>query len=108
VSAKPRRQPCDYLVYAIRGFKALLARFLSHDLDTRVPLTAALGPNQRWSMDFVHDALVDGRVRILAVVDDYTRENLCLVADTSFPGGRVIRELEAALRVRGAGRPRAK
>jgi putative transposase len=69
---------------------------------TRVPLTAALGPNQRWSMDFVHDALVDGRrFRILAVVDDYTRENLYLVADTSLPGGRVIRELEAVVARRG-------
>ena len=69
---------------------------------TRMPLTAALGPNQRWSMDFVHDALVDGRrFRTLAVVDDYTRENLCLVADTSLPGGRVIRELEAVVARRG-------
>jgi len=69
---------------------------------TRVPLTAALGPNQRWSMDFVHDTLVDGRrFRILAVVDDYTRENLCLVADSSLPGDRVIRELEAVIARRG-------
>jgi len=69
---------------------------------TRVPLMAARAPNQRWSMDFVHDALSDGRrFRILAVVDDYTRENLCLVADTSLPGGRVIRELEAVIARRG-------
>jgi putative transposase len=69
---------------------------------TRVPLLPAEGPNQRWSMDFVHDALSDGRrFRILAVVDDYTRENLCLVADTSLPGGRVIRELEAVIARRG-------
>ncbi len=69
---------------------------------TRVPLVPARGPNQRWSMDFVHDALSDGRrFRILAVVDDYTRENLCLVADTSLPGGRVIRELEAVIARRG-------
>lgn len=68
----------------------------------RVPLVPAQGPNQRWSMDFVHDALSDGRrFRILAVVDDYTRENLCLVADTSLPGGRVIRELEALVATRG-------
>jgi transposase InsO family protein len=53
-------------------------------------------------MDFVHDTLVDGRrFRILAVVDDYTRENLCLVADTSLPGDRVIRELEAVIARRG-------
>ncbi len=69
---------------------------------TRVPLVPARKPNQRWSMDFVHDALSDGRrFRILAVVDDYTRENLCLVADTSLPGGRVIRELEALVTRRG-------
>jgi len=69
---------------------------------TRVPLVPAQGPNQRWSMDFVHDALSDGRrFRILAVVDDHTRENLCLVADTSLPSGRVIRELEAVIVRRG-------
>lgn len=69
---------------------------------TRVPLVPAQGPNQRWSMDFVHAALSDGRrFRILAVVDDYTRENLCLVADTSLPGGRVICELEAVIARRG-------
>ena len=68
----------------------------------RVPLAPALGPNQRWSMDFVHDALADGRrFRILSVVDDYTRENLCLVPDTSLPGVRVIRELEAVVARRG-------
>lgn len=49
-------------------------------------------------MDFVHDALVDGRrFRILSVVDDYTRENLCLAADTSLSSRRVIRELEALI-----------
>jgi putative transposase len=69
---------------------------------TRVPLAPAERPNQRWSMDFVHDTLVDGRrFRILAVVDDCTRENLCLVADTSLSGGRVIRELEALIAKRG-------
>lgn len=69
---------------------------------TRVPLAPAQGPNHRWSMDFLHDALSDGRrFRILAVVDDYTRENLCLVADTSLSGGRVMRELETLIACRG-------
>lgn len=45
-------------------------------------------------MDVVSDALTDGRrFRILAVVDDHTRENLALVADTSLSGLRVTREL---------------
>jgi putative transposase len=50
---------------------------------------------QRWSLDFVSDQLTDGRrFRILAVVDDCTREYLALLADTSLSGARVARELE--------------
>lgn len=46
--------------------------------------------NQRWSLDFVSDALACGRrFRVLAVVDDFTRECLPLVADTSLSGLRV-------------------
>jgi putative transposase len=60
------------------------------------------GPNQRWSMDFVSDALTDGRrFRILVVVDDFTRECLCLVADTSLSGVRVGRELDTVFVSRG-------
>ena len=67
-------------------------------LGTRAPLTMPQGPNQRWSLDFLGDALSDGRrFRILAVVDDFTRECLCLVADTSLPGLRVVRELDAVI-----------
>jgi putative transposase len=50
----------------------------------------------------VSDALVDGRrFRILAVVDDFTRECLALVADTSLSGVRVARELDAVIALRG-------
>lgn len=60
------------------------------------------GPNQLWSLDFVSDALTDGRrFRILAVVADYSRENLVLVADTSFSGHRVVRELDCIIAERG-------
>ena len=46
--------------------------------------------NQRWSPDFASDALSDGRrFRILAIVDDFTRECLAPIADTSLPGLRV-------------------
>lgn len=71
-------------------------------LGTRAPLTIPQEPNQRWSLDFLSDAFVDGRrFRILAVVDDFTRECLALVADTSLPGLRVVRELEAIIARRG-------
>ncbi|MGE5506156.1 MAG: IS3 family transposase, partial [Actinomycetota bacterium] len=69
---------------------------------TRAPMAIPQGPNQRWSLDFVSDAFVDGtRFRILAVVDDFTRECLCLVADTSLSGARVARELDTLMARRG-------
>ena len=59
-----------------------------------------IGPNQRWSLDFVSDALTDGRrIRTLCVVDDFTREALAIVVDTSWSAPRkVVRcfELEPA------------
>jgi len=71
-------------------------------LGTRAPLAIPQGANQRWSLDFVSDAFADGRrFRILAVVDDFTRECLALVADTSLPGLRVVRELDVVIAWRG-------
>lgn len=71
-------------------------------LGTRKSMVLPEGPNQRWSLDFVSDALTDGRrFRILAVVDDHTRENLALIADTSLSGLRVTRELDRVISDRG-------
>jgi putative transposase len=73
-------------------------------LGTRAPMGIPQGPNQRWSLDFVSDQLGDSRrFRILAVVDDFTRECLALVADTSLSGLRVTRELDRI--IAGRGRP---
>ena len=56
------------------------------------------GANQEWAMDFIVDRLATGRmVRILSVVDAYTRECLALVADTSLGSGRVTRVLEGLI-----------
>ncbi len=71
-------------------------------LGTRKPMVLPDGPNQRWSLGFVSDALTDGRrFRILAVGDDFSRENLVLVADTSLSGQRVARELDKVIAERG-------
>ena len=71
-------------------------------LGTRRPIDMPNGANERWSLDFVSDAFTDGRrFRVLAVVDDYTRECLALVADTSLSGLRVARELDALIARRG-------
>ena len=74
-------------------------------LGTRTPLLLPWNRNQRWSLDFLADALADGRrFRILAVVDDFSRECLALVVDTSLSGVRVARELDRIVELRG--RPR--
>jgi putative transposase len=71
-------------------------------LGTRAPIALPEAPNQRWSLDFVSDTLTDGRrFRVLCVVDDFTRECLALVADTSLSGRRVVRELDAIAARRG-------
>ena len=71
-------------------------------LGSRAPMTIPHGPNQRWSLDFLSDAFTDGRrFRIFAVVDDFTRECLVLVADTSLSGVRVARELDGLIARRG-------
>ena len=60
------------------------------------------GANQEWAMDFIVDGLAAGRmVRILSVVDAYTRECLALEADTSLGSGRVMRVLERLIAERG-------
>jgi transposase InsO family protein len=59
-------------------------------------------PNARWSVDFVHDQLSNGRrFRILNVIDDVTKECLAAIADTSISGRRVARELDAIIARRG-------
>ena len=71
-------------------------------LGTRAPMTLPQGANQRWSLDFVADVLVDGRrFRVLVIVDDFTRECLALVVDTSISGRRVASELDAIVAARG-------
>jgi len=71
-------------------------------LGTRMPMVVPDGPNQCWSLDFVSDAFTDGRrFRILCVVDNFSRECLALVADTSLSGARVGRELDLVIANRG-------
>ncbi len=71
-------------------------------LGTRRLIALPSRANERWSLDFVSDAFTDGRrFRVLAVVDDFTRECLALVAGTSLSGPRVTRELDIVMAQRG-------
>ena len=71
-------------------------------VGTRTPPPVLALPNQRWSLDFVHDQLATGRrFRVLNIVDDVTRECLAAVPDTSISGRRVVRELSRLIAWRG-------
>ena len=73
-------------------------------LGTRRPMVLPSCANECWSLDFVSDALTDGRkFRVLAVVDDYSRECLTLMTATSLSGLHVVRELTSL--ITGRGRP---
>lgn len=66
------------------------------------PLAVPTAPNQVWSIDFMSDALIDGRkFRLLNVLDDFNRESLAMEADTSLPSLRVIRVLDHLMKQRG-------
>jgi putative transposase len=71
----------------------------------RQPKTLAHEINQIWSMDFVADKLFDGRkLRMLTVVDCYSRESLAIHFGQSLKGDDVVRVLNAIVHERG--RPR--
>jgi len=70
--------------------------------QTRVLMPVPVGPNERWSMDFVTDSIVTGRrFRALAIVDDYSRECPAIEVDTSLGGARVVDVLERLAQTRG-------
>jgi putative transposase len=71
-------------------------------VGSRAPVPVPALPNQRWSLDFVHDQMATGRrFRVFNVVDDMTRECLAAVPDTSISGKRVVRELTDLIARRG-------
>lgn len=73
----------------------------------RVPQGQAVQPDDCWSADFVSDKLVDGRsIRVLTVVDQFTRECIWLEVDRAMNGPKVVAALQQAIAERGA-RPRS-
>lgn len=91
-----------YRLYRDEGLAVRRRRGRKRATGTRAPMAVPQGPNQCWSLDFVADTLSWGRrFRVLAVVDDFTREALALVVDTSIGGTRVVRELDALIASRG-------
>jgi putative transposase len=90
-----------YRVYREEGL-AVRRRKRKRISAPRVEKVAPIGPRERWSMDFVSDALANGRrFRSLTIVDDFSREVPAIEVDTSLPASRVISVLERLERERG-------
>jgi putative transposase len=95
-------------VYRIYGQAELMVRRKARKRLVRAgpPRPVLSAPNQEWALDFVQDAVEAGRsIRMLSVVDPYTRECLALEVDTGFASRRVTRVLEEIIAWRG--RPRS-
>ncbi|PZP20322.1 MAG: IS3 family transposase [Kocuria rhizophila] len=89
-------------IYREEGLAVRRRRSRRRAVGTRAPAPVLALPNQRWSLDFVHDQMASGRrFRVLNVVDDVTRECLAAVPDTSISGRRVVRELTELIAQRG-------
>jgi putative transposase len=70
----------------------------------RQPRVIPTAPNQSWAMDFMHDVLADGtKVRLLTVVDSFSRESLALEAGHGFTAAQVVDVLRRI--VSGRGKP---
>jgi putative transposase len=92
-----------YRIYREEQLQVRTTKQAKRPAHLRVALPQPAWPNQRWSMDFVSDRLVDGRwFRILTVVDQYTRECLCAHADRQQTGHKVVEQMKHLVAKRGA------
>jgi putative transposase len=90
-------------IYRLYRAEGLAVRRLKRKRLSRVAVAShVVRSNQEWALDFACDTLATGRgIRVLAVVDAFTRENLSLEVDTSLSSRRVTRSLEAVVERRG-------
>jgi putative transposase len=91
-----------YRVY--RQLKLNLKRRGKRRLPARIkePLVVPATPNAVWSVDFMADALWNGRrFRTFNVLDDFNREALRIEIDTSLPARRIVRALTELIEIRG-------
>lgn len=91
-----------YRLYKQANLKLRTKRRRKIASQSRLELPQAVKPNERWSMDFVSDALHNGRkIKVLTIVDNYTRESLATTVDFSITGAQVVKTLEKISLMRG-------
>ncbi len=91
-----------YRLYREEGLGVRRRKGRKRAVGVRAPKLVEARPNARWSLDFVHDQMANGRrFRVLNITDDITHECLGAIPDTSISGKRVARELTAIIERRG-------
>jgi transposase InsO family protein len=91
-----------YRLYREEGLGVRKRKGRKRAIGVRAPILVEARPNARWSLDFVHDQMANGRrFRVLNVTDDVTHECLAAIPDTSISGHRVARELTTIIERRG-------
>ena len=91
-----------YRLYREEGLGVRKRKGRKRAIGVRAPILMEARPNARWSLDFVHDQMANGRrFRILNITDDVTHECLGAFPDTSISGHRVARELTTIIERRG-------
>lgn len=90
-------------LYCLEGLQLRLMRRRKKLCAVRVVRTAAETPNERWSMDFIHDQLSDGRrFRCLTIVANFSRVSPAIEVGRSLTGRHVVEVLDRLVRERGA------
>jgi len=86
-------------LYRLEGLQLRMrVRRRKHIALHRGPAPRPIGPTERWSMDFVHDALADGRpFRVLTVVDQWSRHSPILEVAFSMSGKTVSAALDRVI-----------
>ncbi|ELB2200081.1 IS3 family transposase, partial [Vibrio parahaemolyticus] len=91
-----------YRLYCELGLTVSKRRRRKSQCVEREPLLLPSVPNHTWSMDFVMDALSNGRrIKCLTIVDDYTKECLDIPVATGISGDEVVITLESIAAFRG-------
>ncbi len=89
-------------IYREEGLAVRLTRRRKRASHLRVVPPSPRQMNERWSMDFVADTLLEGRrIRALTVVDNWNRHSPLIEVDFTLTGVKVVTALERVAKHRG-------
>lgn len=92
-----------YRIYVMMGLNLRRKRKRRLPARVKTPHILPINCNVTWSVDFMHDTMINGKsFRTFNVIDDHNREALMITVDTSLSARRITRELDRLIEWRGA------